>query len=1281
MNLENDKSKDKYIGYPIPDDPNLQSKIYKKREFYYYKIPDRPNLTNYKEIEEYRNKICKPNGQLLEHQALLGNFINPDTPYKGLLIFHGTGTGKCIHKNTFINNLNMKIEDIWNLYSDEIINDGTGEWSKPKQSLVVKSIDKNNNIINTNVNLLYREKVKTKLLQIILENKLYIIKTFIHKLFNGYIWTNKLEINDTIMYESNGIIKYSKIINIVEIDYNDYVYDLEINIYHNFIANDIFCHNTCAAIAIAEKFKQQVQRYGTFIYILVPGPLLKESWKEHFIKCTGDTYIRTNENIIFLNEEEKAKLKKNSIQNAQQFYKIMSYRSFYRKVLGEKIIEKKLIEGNKIKVTYKKTDEGEFERDIGMDRIQNLNNSLIIVEEAHNLTGNAWGESLLKILKNSINLKIILLTATPMKNLADDIVELLNFIRPPDFPIERDLIFNSAKNHQMEFKEGGIEYLKNMSQGYISHLRGADPMTFAEKVEMGEKPKGLKFTKITRCIMEKFQLQAYREAKELAERELDSLDRKSESVANFVFPGIDESRKKLVGLYGREGLNNLRNQLKNHHDKINNLIAKDILNLTKVDEELISINENTKNITGAILKKKYLKYFSTKFYQALVDLENNLFVNKENKDSRTGFIYSNLVKIGIEIFQEILIINGFLMFDENKSNYQIKDNTRCYYCGIEHVNHQNTDTHTFSPAAFIVVTGQSSEEEAEVIPEDNKKIITNVFNTIDNKDGKNIKLILGSKVMNEGISLANVYTVQILDVYYNFGRIDQVIGRAIRWCSHYELMNENNIFPKVKLYKYAVCINKEGTEFSTEEDLYYKSELKYLLIKKVERAIKEVAIDCALNQQGNMFKEEIEFYNKCNAPTAKLLDTIITENDNNINKICPAKCDFTNCLYICSDKILNSKYYDPKRNIYKKLATTELDYSTFTTSLAKSEINYAKKKIKELYMVGYVYNLKTITDYVKDSYNIDKKELFDDFFVQKGLDELIPITENDFNNFKDVLYDKTYRQGYLIYLDGYYLFQPFDENENVPMYYRTTYQHNFDSKLSLYNYILNENYELDSNLSLDIENDSNNESFYNFDEVMDYYDNRKEFKFIGIIDKETNRRKNKISSDINDVFKIREKRDKILEKKRGTGIPSLKGAVCATSKQKEYLESLAKSLNIKITDNNITREELCNLIRDKLIELEKYSTGKNKMTYLMIPNNHPKLKFPLNLEDRVEYIKNNVNKILSLNIKFNDKINSKNKSIEINFKLDSKPTKEDITKLENLFLESKDKLKWNIIVE
>ena len=49
---------------------------------------------DYKVIEDYRYNACGRPFALHEHQELLSNIINPDTPYKGVLVFHGLGTGK-----------------------------------------------------------------------------------------------------------------------------------------------------------------------------------------------------------------------------------------------------------------------------------------------------------------------------------------------------------------------------------------------------------------------------------------------------------------------------------------------------------------------------------------------------------------------------------------------------------------------------------------------------------------------------------------------------------------------------------------------------------------------------------------------------------------------------------------------------------------------------------------------------------------------------------------------------------------------------------------------------------------------------------------------------------------------------------------------------------------------------------------------------------------------------------------------------------------------------------
>ena len=87
------KSNNDYT-YPTPDDKNFQEKIFKKREFYYHKIPQRDKLEKYEDIKKYRDEICKGDFALREQQILLNNFLSPETPYKGLLIMHGTGTGK-----------------------------------------------------------------------------------------------------------------------------------------------------------------------------------------------------------------------------------------------------------------------------------------------------------------------------------------------------------------------------------------------------------------------------------------------------------------------------------------------------------------------------------------------------------------------------------------------------------------------------------------------------------------------------------------------------------------------------------------------------------------------------------------------------------------------------------------------------------------------------------------------------------------------------------------------------------------------------------------------------------------------------------------------------------------------------------------------------------------------------------------------------------------------------------------------------------------------------------
>jgi hypothetical protein len=418
-----------------------------------------------------------------------------------------------------------------------------------------------------------------------------------------------------------------------------------------------------------------------------------------------------------------------------------------------------------------------------------------------------------------------------------------------------------------------------------------------------------------------------------------------------------------------------------------------------------------------------------------------------------------------------------------------------------------------------------------------------------------------------------------------------------------------------------------------------------------------------------MFNEETLKYEKC-------------ENHNQALIKCPSICNFNKCDYKCDDIKLNFEYYDPKRKLYKTIPKNEIDYTTFSYNLAKYEIEYAKKKIKNLYIVGNVYTLHEILDYIKNTYDEERKKLFDEFFVYKALDDFIQVTENDFNNFKDVILDKNNVAGYLIYRDIYYIFQPFNENENVPLYYRTNTA-NVNYTLSLHSYLKSsENHKLLKDYKNSDIAHIENDIVYNFNDTVEYYDERPENDIVGIVDKELDRKNTKSVNDIKEVFKIRNKMPKNNSKKRGKGIPSTKGSVCYNSKSKKYLLNLAKKLEINIDPKKISslnRTDICDKIEEKMLENEKYSIGKNKVTYVRIPANHPKYPFPYNLEDRVNHtidkIKSNSKNILNIDVKNETK---NNKPIYyINIKSNNKEEDDFLTKLGAI----KEKNNWVITVE
>jgi len=115
----------------------------------------------------------------------------------------------------------------------------------------------------------------------------------------------------------------------------------------------------------------------------------------------------------------------------------------------------------------------------------------------------------------------------------------------------------------------------------------------------------------------------------------------------------------------------------------------------------------------------------------------------------------------------------------------------------------------------------------------------------------------------EGIDLKNVRYVHLTESYWHPVRLEQVIGRAKRICSHNDLpadLQTVEVFLYLMTFSQEQIENKLSTELklkdrsdidrrpiSTDEKLFEVATIKENINKQLLKAIKETSIDCTIN--------------------------------------------------------------------------------------------------------------------------------------------------------------------------------------------------------------------------------------------------------------------------------------------------------------------------------------------------------------------------------------------------------------------------------------------------
>jgi superfamily II DNA or RNA helicase len=443
--------------------------------------------------------------------------------------------------------------------------------------------------------------------------------------------------------------------------------------------------------------------------------------------------------------------------------KYINYGAFVNRTLGAKGSE---VRGGKVSET----------RTVSGNKIENLSDYLIIVDEVHNILNNEGYRSLRYMLDKSKNYKLLLLSATPIFDNVKEIFELSNLLndRYSQLPIRDALnkseLINTVDRDETNILSSGIVNLSNKGvnelkeklRGKISYLT-INPSTFPRVEEKGtiiRKPQGQTTLKVIKCKMSSFQYEGYKKAINL---DTDNIDSNSNAKKSSLFKNASDASTIIYpnGGFGKDGFKSIRD----------------------------------KNF----LKKNNIRQYSQKLYNILENVE---------KSNGPVLIYSEYVTAGgTQLLEMFFRANG--------------------YGDKMAVLHADVD--------------MTQREKIRL-----------KYNSKNNSNGQLIKVLIGSQVISEGINFKRIRQIHILEPAWNLSRIQQIIGRGVRNRSHQDL---EYMEQKVEIYKYISVSEKE------EKDFVFIDEIKYILsedkdksIKKVERLLKTIAIDCSLNRPRNILK-------------------------------------------------------------------------------------------------------------------------------------------------------------------------------------------------------------------------------------------------------------------------------------------------------------------------------------------------------------------------------------------------------------------------------------------
>ena len=323
-----------------------------------------------------------------------------------------------------------------------------------------------------------------------------------------------------------------------------------------------------------------------------------------------------------------------------------------------------------------------------------------------------------------------------------------------------------------------------------------------------------------------------------------TVDGETEEISEIDFDAVPKELRQAVDVYSV-------GEDQEDVDSVAEPEGEDISKYEKrIEKAMNDLNEKVENTNDyKYLSKDPLAMYSPKFAKVLENLT-------DPQNDGLHLIYSHFRTIeGIGILRLILMANGFAEFKIQKTgeNWDI----------VESIEDEGKPR-------FVLYTGTETADE--------KEIIRNIYNGMwdfvpgnivsklkakaeNNNYGEIIKIFMITSSGAEGINLRNTRFVHIVEPYWHMVRVDQVVGRARRICSHQDLPEDKRtvkVFLYVSTFTEAQKTDEKNIELrirdvsrldkktpvTTDESLYEIASVKQRINNQILRAVKESAVDC-----------------------------------------------------------------------------------------------------------------------------------------------------------------------------------------------------------------------------------------------------------------------------------------------------------------------------------------------------------------------------------------------------------------------------------------------------